>query len=278
MMNKIAKNFIIACPLLVFSGQVMADAAAEMARKLQDPLANIAAVMTDNDILFKTGKDDDEVSYSFQIQPVKAWSFDKQGFNFIARGVVPVLGVASTAVIPPAVDQPNTSPDLVWGVSDIVTQFFFSPKTDAAWKWGAGPMISWETRTKDDLAGAGWGAGPVGVLVGNLNEDTSSAFIVGHMWGDAGNFSTTSVQPMIFYNVPSMPGVSINYNATTSYNWEAKRSGDRLTLPIGMGMSKATDLGGGYGLDMGLGFYVNAAKPDGAADWKINWALTLLMP
>ena len=32
------------------------DAAAEMARKLQDPLANIKAVMTDNDILFWDGR------------------------------------------------------------------------------------------------------------------------------------------------------------------------------------------------------------------------------
>lgn len=31
------------------------DDAAEMARKLQDPLANIKALMTDNDINFNTG-------------------------------------------------------------------------------------------------------------------------------------------------------------------------------------------------------------------------------
>ncbi len=277
-MKNTSRHIVAVSTLLLFAGQAIADNAAEMARKLQDPLANIAAVMTDNDILFRTGKDDDEVSYSFQIQPVKAWSFDEQGFNFIARGVIPVLGVASTATIPPAIDQPNANTNLVWGVSDIVTQFFFSPKTDQAWKWGAGPMISWKTRSNDNLAGPGWGAGPVGVLVGNLSENISSAFIVGHMWGDSGNFSTTTVQPMIFYNIPSMPGVSINYNATTSYNWEAKASSDRLTVPLGLGMTKTFDLGGGYGLDTGIGFYANAVRPDGAANWKINWAMTLLMP
>ena len=53
-----------------------AQDAAEMARKLQDPLANISAVMTDNDVLFKTGLgDEEETSYSFQIQPVHAFSF-----------------------------------------------------------------------------------------------------------------------------------------------------------------------------------------------------------
>ena len=68
-------------------------AAAEMARKLQDPLAYIKALMTDNDFLFKTGQNDD-FSFSSSIQPLKAWSFDEAGFNFIARGVIPILGLA----------------------------------------------------------------------------------------------------------------------------------------------------------------------------------------
>ena len=52
------------------------DAAAEMARKLQDPLASITAIMTDNDIAFRTGADGKEsTSYGFSIQPVKAFSF-----------------------------------------------------------------------------------------------------------------------------------------------------------------------------------------------------------
>jgi hypothetical protein len=71
-----------------------ADAAAEMARKLQDPLANIKALMTDNDINFDTGEDEDEVSYGFQLQPVYAIPFEKQGFNLVNRAVIPILGIA----------------------------------------------------------------------------------------------------------------------------------------------------------------------------------------
>jgi hypothetical protein len=52
--------------------------AAEMARKLQDPLANIKAVMTDNTIGFNTG-DDDGTSYGFQIQPVYAIDLPDKG-------------------------------------------------------------------------------------------------------------------------------------------------------------------------------------------------------
>ena len=111
----------------------VAQDAAEMARKLQDPLANISAVMTDNDILFKTGLADvDETSYSFQIQPVQAFSFDDAGFNLIARAVVPILGLAGTAQKPPGIGEPLPPADaLTWGLSDITTQFFFSPKTSS---------------------------------------------------------------------------------------------------------------------------------------------------
>ena len=260
---------------------VLADEAsntAAMARKLQDPLANMSALMTDNDILFKTGKGDDEVSYSYQLQPVHAWSFDEQGLNFIARGIVPILGVAPTAVVPPQVDTPVIANSRVWGLGDIVSQFFFSPKTEGAWKWGLGPMISWKTRTDNQLGGAGWGAGPVAVIVGGITRDISSSFFVGHLWGDEGGFSTTTFQPMISYNIPSLPGVAINYNATISYNWDAKSSGNSLTLPLGVGVSKTIALGGGYGLDMGLGFYANVIRPDGSANGKINWTLSVLFP
>ena len=41
---------------------VIVGGAVEMARKLQDPLANVFAFMTDNDIQFRSGKDGDSYS------------------------------------------------------------------------------------------------------------------------------------------------------------------------------------------------------------------------
>jgi len=252
-----------------------ADNAAEMAKKMQDPLANIAAVMTDNDILFKTG--DDETSYSFQIQPVKAWSFDKQGFNFIARGVVPILSMAPESQNPIIGDPLPKGSGRTSGLGDILTQFYFSPKTNDPWKYGAGPLISLKTRTDSDIGGPGWGGGVSGVLVGNLSKKVSSAFIANQLWSFDGDFSTLSVQPMIFYNISGMPGVTINYNSTISYDWKAD-SGNHWTVPLGLGMSKMFDLGGDYGIDTNIGAYANVVRPDGAADWKINWAVSLLLP
>ncbi len=128
-----------------------------MARKLQDPLANIKALMTDNDINFNSGND--ETSYGFQLQPVYAVPFEKQGFNLVNRAVIPILGMADGGQ-KPILGEPTPSGDgYTWGLSDSLLQFFFSPKTEDPWKWGLGPMVSLKTRTDDKLAGPGWGGG-----------------------------------------------------------------------------------------------------------------------
>lgn len=248
------------------------DAAAEMAKKLQDPLANIKALMTDNDINFNTGID--ETSYGFQLQPVYAMSFDKAGFNLVNRAVIPILGLAPQSTRPPGIPEPLPPGDsLEWGLSDSALQFFFSPKSDSAWKWGVGPMVTLKTRTNDDFAGAGWGGGPIGVLVGGFGN-LSTSFIGGHTWGEDG-FSVSILQPMLFYNLPN--AWNIHYNNIISYNWNAE-SGDEWTVPLGVGVGKMLEVGGGHGIEPTLGVYYNVARPEGSADWAIKWAVSWLLP
>lgn len=251
------------------------SAAAEMARKLQDPLANIAAVMTDNDILFNTGND--EASYQWQIQPVKAFSFDSAGFNFIARGVIPILGVAPEGQRPAIGDPLPPGDSHTWGLGDITTQFFFSPKTASAWKFGLGPQVSWRTRTDSNLGGPSWGGGPVGVIVGSLSENTSLSVITGHLWGAGGDFSTTLIQPMVFYNFSNLPGVSLGYNAAITHNWKASE-GTGWTVPLGANIGKTFDLGEGFGLDLNGGVYWNASRPTGAPNSQIKYGVSLIFP
>ncbi len=113
--------------------------------------------------------------------------------------------------------------------------------------------------------------------MGNISKNISSAFIANQLWSFDGDFSTSSIQPMIFYNIPSLPGMTINYNSTISYDWKAD-AGNRWTVPLGLGMSKMFDIGSGYGIDTNIGAYANVVKPEGAADWKINWQISFLLP
>ena len=244
--------------------------AAEMARMLQDPLANIKALMTDNDINFNTGND--QTSFGFQLQPVYAVSFEK--FNLINRAVIPIMGYAPEAQRPIFGNDPlpeNASGNLEWGLSDILLQFFFNPKTEAAWKWGVGPMFSLKTRSNSAFAGPGWGAGPGFVLVGGVG-DLSIATILGHVWGENG-FSLSILQPMLFYNIGDN-GWTVHYNNIISLDVAAS-SGNAWTVPLGLGVSKTYAVGK-MGIEPLIGYYWNVAKPEGAADQALKWSLNFL--
>ena len=243
------------------------SAAGEMARKLQDPLASIAAIMTENNIMLNhnTGRG---TGYSFQFQPVKAFDFPEQGFTFIPRGIIPLLGAPTTAC---------GKAETIWGMGDILTQFFVVPKLKSDWKIGGGPQFSWKTRTDSRLGGPGWGAGPAGVLVGNLTEEISLALLGTHLWAYDGSFSITTFQPMLFYNFPDIPGAYVGYGGTILYDWKAD-SGNHWTVPIGVSVGKTFDMGDGYGLDGSIGPYWNAANPDGVSEWTIKFSVNLLFP
>ena len=274
-MLKETNKILCFCALALTPFTAQADGAAEMARKLQDPLANIKAVMTDSVIGFDTGTDGG-TSYGFQVQPVYAIDMPDKGFTLIPRAVVPILGLEPGTDIP-QVGAPSSNTTSQWGVGDSMLQLFIAPHSDAEWKWGAGPMVSLPTHTNDALEGPGLGAGIAGIVVGNITPDLSFAGIIGNLWGDDGNFNTLTIQPMFFYNVPSMPGTSIAYNAVISADWKASID-NRWTLPIGLSYNKTIDLGGGNGLDMGVGPYYNVVRPDGAARWQIRFTVNLLFP
>ena len=112
--------------------------------------------------------------------------------------------------------------------------------------------------------------------MGPLSENTSGAFIFGHAWGEENGFSTTILQPMIFYNFPNGDGLTVHYNNIISYNWNASSS-NAWTVPLGLGVSKAFALGR-HGLEPLVGVYYNAVRPQGAADWTVKWAVSWLLP
>jgi len=155
------------------------EGASEMALKMQNPLATTTVLRTDNDILFNTG--DDDTSYSFEFQPSYAFELPKRTFTFITRALVPLIGAAPEANFPTLGDPRPPGDSTTWGLSDIITQFFVTPKTHASWKGSVGPQFSWKTRTDDDVGGPGWGAGPVAIGAGPLTKQLYFAGTVSHL-------------------------------------------------------------------------------------------------
>lgn len=255
------------------------DAAAEMARKLQNPLANIKTIMTDNAIGFRTGADKG-TSYVFQFQPAYAIDLPDRGFTLIPRASIPILGLEPGTDVPLVGQDGMPTPpgsSRVWGLGDIVLQGFIAPHTEDKWKWGVGPQVSLKTRTDSRLAGPDWGAGIVGIIVGNFTPNLSFSGNVGNLWSFDGDFNTATIQPTVFYNFPSIPGAYIGYNAVISADWKAS-AGNTWTVPLGLSIGRTFDMGNGNGLDLMIGPYYNVARPDGAARWQLRFGITWLFP
>lgn len=278
-MRYIKPIFITLLAVYAVPYTVCADDAAEMARKLQNPLANIKAVMTDNTIGFNTGTDEG-TSYGFQIQPVYAVDVPDKGFTFIPRAVIPVMGLepgTKTRFTGEDGEPASFDSDSVWGLGDSIFQFFFAPHSKSSWKWGVGPQFSIPTHTDDALKGPDWGAGFSAVVTGSITEQLSFSGIIGNHWSFNGDFNVASIQPMLFYNINAMPGAYIGYNATISADWNADNS-NRWTVPIGFTVGKTLSMGDGHALDLNIGPYYNVERPDGAADWILKFGITWLFP
>lgn len=249
------------------------DEECQALRNAQDPLADVRAIMTDNTISFGTA--DEQTGYGFQIQPVYSIPTEN-GFNFIARGVIPIVGVHNGAAFPKLGPDQIGGTGYTWGVSDIILQGFVVPQIEnAPIKFGFGPQVSLRSRTDDAVGGPGWGGGLAAVAFG-FAGNLSYGGIVGHHWGED-NFNLTTVQPIVFYNTEFLGGSYIGYNNSITYNWTAN-AGDRWQVPVGLTVGKTFLLDGGFAVDANLGGYALAAHPNGGADAQVKFGVSVFFP
>jgi len=247
--------------------------AAELARKAQDPLGDVRAIMTDNTISF--GTSDNDTAYGFQILPAYSIPTDR-GYNLIARAVIPIVGAPVGASLPRLGGEPISDEGATWGLSDSILQLFWTPSTTSAIKWGIGPQVSLRTRTSDQVGGPGWGGGIAGVVFGSAGDLAYGSLLM-HHWGEEG-YSVTSLQPIVYYNVSALPGSYVGYNNAITYNWDAG-SGDRWQLPLGLTFGRTFPVGSaGHALDLSLGGYSLVVKPDGGADWQLKFGISVFFP
>ncbi len=130
------------------------DQAAELAKQLQNPVANLISVPFQNNFEFNLGPNDDGFRYTLNFQPVIPVSLSKD-FNLIVRTIVPFI--YQDEVIP------GTSQA---GLGDITQSFFFSPKKPVGGLiLGFGPVLLYPSGTDQFLGSEKWGAGPTGLVL-----------------------------------------------------------------------------------------------------------------
>jgi len=75
----------------------------------------------------------------------------------------------------------------------------------------------------------------------------SLSVIAANTWAYDGSFNSFLIQPSVFYNFESVPGLVIGYNAGINADWKAA-SGDTWTVPLGVVVGKTFAVGGGSAL------------------------------
>ena len=258
----------IACLLFIaLTATVRAeDDAAELAKKLSNPVASLISVPLQSNVDFGIGPED-AYRYTLNIQPVIPIELNSD-LNLVVRTILPVIYQ----------EVPVKGGDDESGLGDITQTFFLSPKEPVGgWTLGVGPAFLWPTSTNDALAGGKWGAGPSLLLLQQRNGWTYG-FLANHLWSYADSTSdehpdvnATFIQPFLSYQFKTATTVGVNTEST--YDWEEKQ----WSVPVNLFLSQVVKIGG-HPTSFSVGGRYYADGPDGGPEWGLRATVTLLFP
>jgi hypothetical protein len=242
-----------------------ADETADLAKKAQNPIANLISLPLQNNINTGIGPDD-ETQNILNIQPVWPVSLN-DNWNVITRTIVPIIS------------QPDilTGDGRVNGLGDINFTAFFSPADASALTWGVGPVFVLPTATDDALGTDKWSAGASAVFLampGNwvVGSLFSNVWSIGGSGDNDVNLFTW--QYFINYNLPN--GWYLTSAPIITANWEAD-SDNRWTVPFGGGVGKIFRIGK-QPINAQISAYNNVETPAYGADWQFRIQFQFLFP
>ncbi len=243
------------------------DQAAELAKKLANPVASLISVPLQYNYDTYGGANDGAAVNRLLIQPVIPFSLN-ENWNLITRTIIPLVDQRDFPLA-----AMNES-----GLGDITPSFFFSPKSPTAggWIWGAGPVLLLPTATKDVLGTEKWGIGPTAVVLKQAGPWTVG-LLAGHIWSVAGDdnrddVSSTTLQP--FFSYTTKTHTTIGAYTESAYDWKGKQWQVPLIFQVGQLFKIGPQI-----LQLAVaGKYWAEAPDNGPKDWGLRLQLTLLFP
>jgi hypothetical protein len=243
------------------------DEAAELAKKLANPIASLVSVPLQYNYDEYGGFNEDASVSVLNIQPVIPFSMNED-WNLITRTIVPLKDQQDFPL-----PEMNES-----GLGDIIASQFFSPKSPTAggWIWGAGPVELLPTATDDVLGGDQWGIGPTAVALKQTGPWTVG-FLTNHIWSVAGDddrddVNATFMQPFVSYITKTKTTIGLNTEAT--YDWE----NEQWSVPVVGQVAQLFKICPQI-LQLAVGAKYWAESPDdGPEGWGLRVQLTFLFP
>ena len=239
--------------------------AAELAKKLSNPVASLISVPLQNNLDFGIGAAN-ATRYTLNVQPVIPLSLTDD-WNLIIRTIVPVISAGS-----PVEGGSSTT-----GLGDILQSYFFSPKepTSGGFILGGGPVILYPTATDNALGAGKWCAGPTALILKQQSGWTYGA-LANHIWSFAGqssrsDLSASFIQPFVSYTTGTFTTIGLNTEST--YDW----NNTQWTVPLNVTVGQLMKFGS-LPVQFTLGGKYYAEKPAGGPDWGLRFVVTLLFP
>ena len=249
-----------------------AESDEELAKKTQNPVADLITVPFQNNFNFNYGPNNDLQSV-LNIQPVIPIHLSED-WNLVTRTIIPVI------------NQPW--PQSRGGLGDINTSLFLSPantgpncRTGKLF-WGVGPILQFPTATNDVLGSSNYAAGPAGV--------------VGY-FGKTWVFGIIGQQPLVLcLHLVLPPALYEFYDGPTLHQLQpaeglvplgfrrslrptgARKDRQVWTVPVGGAVGKIFRIGK-IPFNANLGAYYNVVRPETIGpEWSIRAQIAILLP
>lgn len=236
----------------------------DIAKKTQDPTADLISVPFQSNFYFGVGPGDD-TQFVLNIQPVIPIHLNDH-WKLLTRTVLPLI------------DEPLPNGKDLFGLGDTTLTTWLSPINEGSpWTFGFGPIFQLPTATDYRLGSGQWGIGPSIVVVHKsgpwvIGALASNVFSVGG-WSDE-NVNLFTLQPFINYNLKD--GWAIGFSPTITADWNSPND-ERWTIPIGLGISKVQKVGA-LPMKFGVSGYYNIEKPANGPDWQLQLQVTFILP
>jgi len=229
----------------------------ELARKLANPANPIMKIGNNFDYVTFDGDLPDangQSAFRYVFLTVFPFKLDN-GNSIVFRPGIPVM------FNEPVPDGMGDFDKVGTDLGDSPYDLLYTGTTKTGTIWGVGAVGMLPTATDDRLGKDLWGLGPEAML-GMVRKWGVVGGVLSHQWDFAGSgdgdINLTSLN--YFYSFPLGEGWSVAAAPVISYNHDAP-SGDELTLPLGIGVSRTTILGN-RPWTFQLQYWYNAARPD----------------
>jgi len=255
-------SIFLLSPVLLLAQDEAANEAAELAKKLSNPIASLISVPFQNNMDVGIG-DLNGARNTLNIQPVIPFSLT-ENMNLITRVILPVV---SQYNITEAVSSQS-------GLGDAIVSAFFSPAVSKV-TWGAGPVLLLPTGS-DAFSAKKLGVGPTAVALYQARGMTFGA-LVNQIWSiagdeDYGDVSSFFFQPFFTYNWKSGAGLGANVELTQ--NWKTETT----NLWFNPVVSAVTSLGK-QKMQFAVGPRLNLSAPESAqSKFGVRAVMVFLFP